>query len=492
MINRSSGILMHITSLPSPYGIGSLGREACEFVDFLEAAGQKFWQVLPITMAGYGDSPYQSLSTFAGNPLFIDLKLLEEEGLLTEQDLEGIDFGNNEEKVDYNKVFANKLPLLKKTFLKGKEKYKEEIEDFRQNHREWIEDYGLYMALKFHFDLKPWYQWEEGIKLRKSDAVNKYKEKLEKEINYWIFLQFLFYRQWGALKEYANKKKIKIIGDLPIYVAEDSADTWGNSEIFLLDTNKRPLKVAGCPPDAFSKTGQLWGNPLYRWEVLEKKNYDWWIKRIAGSRKLYDVIRIDHFRGLESFWAVPYGAKTAEAGVWMKGPGMKLFHVIKDQLGKVDFIAEDLGFLTPEVITLREESGYPGMKVLQFAFSPNEESIYLPHNHIRNCVVYTGTHDNDTVMGWIQKEPEANVAFAQKYLKLDEEEGCHWGFIRGVWSSVANLAIAPLQDFIGLGSGGRMNTPSTIGDNWRWRVRKETLTKGLAKKIYEITKLYSR
>ncbi|AOY74900.1 4-alpha-glucanotransferase [Clostridium formicaceticum] len=491
-MNRSSGILMHITSLPSPYGIGSLGREAYEFIDFLEAAGQKFWQVLPITPIGYGDSPYQSLSTFAGNPLLIDLNLLREEGWLRTQDFEGIDFGSNKEKVDYDKIFQNKLPLLRKVFFRGKEKYKDKIADFRQKHQGWLEDYGLYMALKFHFNLKAWYQWEEGIKLRRESAIAGYKKKLKGEMDYWIFLQYLFYHQWEALKKYANSKGIKMIGDLPIYVAEDSVDTWASSEIFLLDAKKKPLQVAGCPPDAFSKSGQLWGNPLYRWEVLEKRGFDWWIERIAGSRRLYDVIRLDHFRGLESFWAVPYGEKTAEGGTWMKGPGMKLLKAIKEKLGKVDVIVEDLGFLTSEVIALREESGYPGMKVLQFAFDPGEESIYLPHNYVKNCVVYTGTHDNDTVMGWRQSENQKNIKFARQYLKLDEEEGYHWGFIRGAWSSVANLAVAPLQDFIGLSSEGRMNIPSTVGGNWRWRVKKEYLTEELSKKIYAITKLYYR
>lgn len=491
-MERSSGILMHITSLPSPYGIGSFGKEAYEFVGFLVKAGQKYWQILPIGSTGYGDSPYQSFSTFAGNPLFIDLDLLKEDDLLQIEEFEGLDFGNNPEKVDYNKVLHHKLWVLRKAFERGRERYKKAVEIFEKANIEWIEDYGLYMALKFHFDLTSWQEWDEAIKFREKEAMDYYKETLQEEIEYWIFIQFLFFQQWEELKKYANNSGISIIGDIPIYVAEDSVDTWKNSEVFLLDENKRPIKVAGCPPDAFSKTGQLWGNPLYRWDLLESRGFDWWIERIKGSMKLYDVIRIDHFRGLESYWAVPYGEKTAEEGAWVKGPGIKLFDAIKEKLGDVNIIAEDLGFLTPEVITLREKTEYPGMKVLQFAFDTREESDYLPHNYDKNCVVYTGTHDNDTVTGWFHTAPLKDVEFAERYLKLNEEEGYHWGFIRGAWSSVGDLAIAQLQDFLGLGSEARMNIPSTIGGNWHWRVKREDLTIELAEKIHEITKLYGR
>ncbi|SET10373.1 4-alpha-glucanotransferase [Natronincola peptidivorans] len=491
-MKRSSGILMHITSLPSPYGIGTFGEEAYRFVDFLEEAGQKYWQLLPIGATGFGDSPYQSFSNFAGNPYFIDLDFLVEEGLLEKSDFGDLDFGSDSEKVDYEKIFKNKLPVLKIAFHRGKEKYQEDLVIFRKENLLWLEDYGLYMALKFEFELISWQEWPEAIKLREKNAMNYYKEKLREEINYWIFLQFLFFTQWSKLKQYANDKNIKIIGDIPIYVAEDSVDTWGNSEIFLLDEDKRPLEVAGCPPDAFSNTGQLWGNPIYRWDLLEARGFDWWIERIKGCIKLYDIIRIDHFRGLESYWSVPYGEKTAVNGRWVKGPGIKLFDAIKEKLGNVNIIAEDLGYLTPEVITLREKTGYPGMKVLQFAFDTREESDYLPHNYDKNCVVYTGTHDNDTANGWFLNGKKADVDFALRYLKLTEEDGYHWGFIRGAWSSVGNLAIAQMQDFLGLGSEARMNIPSTIGGNWLWRVKKEQLTEELAKKIYTITKLYGR
>ncbi|SNS12024.1 4-alpha-glucanotransferase [Anaerovirgula multivorans] len=491
-MERSSGILMHITSLPSPYGIGTFGKEAYRFVDFLEKSGQKYWQLLPIGSTGYGDSPYQSFSNFAGNPYFIDLDLLVKEGLLEKSDFDQLDFGSDPEKVDYEKIFINKLPVLKVAYHKGREKHQGDIEKFKEENTLWLEDYGLYMALKFEFGLISWQEWPEAIKLRKENAMNYYKEKLKEEIEYWIFLQFLFFTQWKELKQYANEKNIKIIGDIPIYVAEDSVDTWGNSEIFLLDENKRPIQVAGCPPDAFSKTGQLWGNPIYRWDLLESTGFDWWIERIEGCIKLYDMIRIDHFRGLESYWAVPYEEETAVNGKWIKGPGMKLFDALKEKLGDVNIIAEDLGYLTPEVIDLRENTGYSGMKVLQFAFDTREESDYLPHNYDKNCVVYTGTHDNDTVNGWLLNEKKSDVDFAVKYLKLTEEEGYNWGFIRGAWSSVGKLAIAQMQDFLSLGSEARMNIPSTIGGNWLWRVKREDLTEALAKKIYTITKLYGR
>ncbi|RKD27516.1 4-alpha-glucanotransferase [Caminicella sporogenes DSM 14501] len=492
MFKRSSGILMHISSLPSPYGIGTFGKDAYEFVDFLVNSGQSYWQILPLGITGYGDSPYQSFSAFAGNPYFIDLDILEREGLIKKEDYAGLDFGNDVEKVDYDKIFKNKMPILRLAYKNGKDKYKDEIRKFEEENKDWLEDFSLYMAIKSQFNLRPWQEWDEDIKLRKKEALKKYKKDLKDEIEYWVFLQFLFFKQWFALKKYANERGIQIIGDIPIYVAEDSADTWANSEIFLLDEDKMPLKVAGCPPDAFSKTGQLWGNPIYRWDLLEKRNFDWWIERIRMNSRLYDVIRIDHFRGFESYWEIPYGDETAVNGRWVKGPGIKLFKAIKKELGNIKVIAEDLGFLTDEVIKFREETGYPGMKVLQFAFDTREESDYLPHNYDKNCIVYTGTHDNDTVNGWFESANKKDVNFAKRYLKLNKREGYNWGFIRGAWASVASLAIAQMQDFLGLGSEARMNIPSTIGGNWQWRVKKDDLTDKLAKKIYKITKLYGR
>lgn len=491
-MKRSSGILMHITSLPSPYGIGTFGKEAYEFVDFLVKAGQKYWQILPLGSTSFGDSPYQSFSAFAGNPYFIDLDLLNKEGILSKKDYETLDFGHSIESVDYEKIFKNKMKVLKVAFNNAKNKYLEDIKEFKEDNTQWLEDYALYMAIKEKFQLKPWKLWDEDIKLRKESAIKTYKKELKEEIEYWVFLQYLFYKQYGELKAYANSKGVKIIGDIPIYVAEDSADTWANSNIFLLDENKIPTVVAGCPPDAFSETGQLWGNPIYDWKALEKQNYLWWIQRIAGSKKLYDVIRIDHFRGFESYWQIPYGEETAINGTWVKGPGIKLSNAIKKALGDVEIIAEDLGFLTEEVINFRIESGYPGMKVLQFAFDSREESDYLPHNYEKNCVVYTGTHDNYTVNGWFKNTNKADVDYAVRYLNLSEKEGYNWGFIRGALSSVGSLAIAQMQDYLGLGDEGRMNIPSTLGGNWQWRVKKEALTEELAEKINKIAKLYGR
>ncbi len=492
MITRSSGILMHITSLPSPYGIGTFGKEAYEFVDFLEKSGQKYWQVLPLGSTGNGDSPYQSFSSFAGNPYFIDLNLLAKQGLLRKEDYENIDFGSDNTKVDYEKIFNNKMPILRIAFENSKGKYEDEIKSFRYENKEWLEDYALYMALKSKFDLKPWQDWDEHIKLRHKEAVNQYKEELKLEIGYWVFLQYLFFSQWKNLKSYANSKEIKIIGDIPIYVSEDSADAWANSEIFLLDENKKPIAVSGCPPDAFSDTGQLWGNPIYDWKYLEKSDYKWWIERIKINSTIYDVTRIDHFRGFESFWQVPYGEKTAVNGRWAKGSGIKLFDTVKRVLGEVNIIAEDLGYITQEVIDFRNAAGFYGMKVLEFAFDTREQSDYLPHNYDKNCIVYTGTHDNETVIGWMENTKNDDVNFAKEYFKLDEKEGYNWGFIRGALSSVANLAIAQLQDYLGLGNEARMNIPSTIGGNWQWRVEKEMLTDRLAEKINKITKLYGR
>lgn len=492
MNNRSSGILMHITSLPSPYGIGTFGKEAYEFVDFLVKAGQKYWQLLPIGTTSFGDSPYQSFSAFAGNPYFIDFEILTTEGLLTKNDYENMNFGDDLEKVDYEKIFLNKFSVLKRAFEGAKGKYKEEIGYFRSENEAWIEDYALYMAIKTKFDLVSWQMWDEDIKLRKENTLEKYRLELKEEIDYWVFLQFLFFKQYFKLKKYANDNGIKIIGDIPIYVAEDSADTWANSEIFLLDEEKRPTVVSGCPPDAFSATGQLWGNPIYNWELLDKQGYKWWIERIKASNKLYDVTRIDHFRGFESYWEIPYGDENAINGRWVKGPGIKLFNAVKSSLGDINIIAEDLGFLTQEVIDFRIATGYPGMKVLQFAFDTREESDYLPHNYDKNCVVYTGTHDNETVDGWLKNTKKSDVDFAIRYLKLNHEEGYNWGFIRAALSSVGNLAIAQMQDYLGLGDEGRMNIPSTLGGNWQWRIKKEALTVKLAEKICEVTKLYGR
>lgn len=491
-MERSSGILMHVSSLPGRYGIGTFGRQAFAFADFLKKSGQKYWQILPLGQTGYGDSPYQCFSAFAGNPYFIDFELLEEEGLLKKEDYTNLDYGLDDEKVDYYKLFINKNKVLRIAYKNSIGKYKEEIEEFRVKNSFWLEDYALYMSVKKHFNLVSWYDWDEDIRLRKPDAMKYYKETLKDEIEYYVFIQYLFFKQWNNLKDYCNENNIRIIGDIPIYVAEDSADVWGNPRYFNLDKSMKPITVAGCPPDAFSTTGQLWGNPIYNWKSIKEDNYSWWIDRVRESFKIYDVVRIDHFRGFESYWEVPYGDKTAENGKWTKGPGIDLFKAIKDKLGDVEIIAEDLGFMTKEVIDLRDSTGFPGMKILQFAFG-GEDSGDLPHNYPVNSIAYTGTHDNDTFRGWFEVTGNReDVEYSKKYLKLTEEEGYNWGFIRGVWSSVSHTAIALMQDFLNLGNEARINYPSTLGGNWQWRVKYDALTDELAEKIYDITKLYGR
>lgn len=492
-MERASGIIMHIASLPGKYGIGTFGKEAFKFADFLHKSGQTYWQILPLGPTSYGDSPYQSFSAFAGNPYFIDFDILREEGLLKKEDYDNVNFGDDRECIDYSVLFKNKMKVLKKAYENSKEIEKKEIAKFRDENKLWLEDYAFYMALKEKFNLISWQKWDEKLKLRDEKTLDKYRGILNKEIDYWVFLQYHFFKQWNKLKSYANNLGIKIIGDMPIYVAEDSADVWANPHAFLLDINKEPIKVAGCPPDAFSETGQLWGNPIYDWDYLEKTGYAWWIDRVRESLKLYDIVRIDHFRGFESYWEIPYGDATAVNGEWVKGPGIKLFNAIKEKLGEVNIIAEDLGYLTKEVIDFRNKTGFPGMKVLQFAFDSQGDSYYLPHNYINNSIAYIGTHDNDTVRGWFEVTGnKEDIKYAINYLRLTEEEGYNWGMIRGAWSSVSNISIALMQDFLNLGNEARMNFPSKSEENWMWRAKKEDLTNELAKKIYEITKIYRR
>lgn len=493
MMGRASGILMPISSLPGEYGIGSLGKKAYEFADFLKESGQRYWQILPIGHTGYGDSPYQAFSAFAGNPYFIDLELLEQDSLLTKADYIHRNFGQEETCIDYSQLFKEKLTVLRIAYNHAKELLRKELDGFKQENASWLEDYALFMAVKFKMELKSWQEWEQSIKLRELVALEYYSEMLEDEIGYWVFIQYEFFKQWQELKRYVNAQGIQFIGDMPIYVASDSADIWAKPEMFKLGEDRRPLVVAGCPPDAFSEEGQLWGNPIYDWDYLEQTQYNWWMQRIRESLKLYDIIRIDHFRGFESYWEVPSKEKTAKNGQWIKGPGIQLFNTIKEKLGEVQIIAEDLGYLTEEVRKLREQTGYPGMKVLQFAFDCSGKSDYLPHYYNKNCVVYTGTHDNDTIMGWIESTgDEEEVENAKKYFKLDITEGYHWGMIRGAWSSVADLAITQMQDLLGLGNETRMNYPSTLGENWRWRMREGAIDKKLMNKLYELTKMYGR
>jgi 4-alpha-glucanotransferase len=490
---RSSGILMHITSLPSPYGIGTVGTEALRFIDFLCEAGQTYWQILPLGSTGYGDSPYQSFSAFDGNPYLIDLDMLIDQNLLDKKELEGIDFGSDPGRVDFGKVIANKLKVLHRAFDRVDAELTKRIGDFREQNAEWIEEYVLFMSLKHQQGMDSWLDWPDDFKFRHPDALSAYRKQQERDLAFWVFTQYLFFSQWERVKSYAHEKGITIIGDMPLYIASDSVDVWANSDLFLLDDQKKPTVLSGCPPDAFTDEGQFWGNPIYRWEKHDEQNFSWWIARLRANLKLYDIIRLDHFRGLESYWEIPGGSTNAVHGRWVKGPGKKIFDVIRETFGDAPFIAEDLGFLTEEVHELRRYTGYPGMKVLQFAFDTREESDYLPHNFDKNCVVYTGTHDNDTVMGWLTTSGKpGDVKKARDYLKLNREEGEAWGYIRGAWSSTGMTAIAQMQDFLALGSSARMNIPSTIGGNWTWRMKQDDITPDLVKKIRHITQLYGR
>ncbi len=489
---RASGILLPVSSIPSAYGIGSFSKEAYEFVDFLEKAGQSYWQILPLGPTGYGDSPYQSFSTFAGNPYYIDFEELIEEGLLTKEQCEECDWGGSEAYVDYEKIYKSRFRVLKEAFDNSRLGDNEDFQAFVAENAFWLSDYSLYMAVKDSYKGKSWSEWDGDIRLRKPEAIEKYAEKLKEEILFYEFQQYLFDTQWRKLKKYANDKGVKIIGDIPIYVALDSADTWANPELFQLDENRRPTGVAGCPPDAFSATGQLWGNPLYKWDYHKETEYAWWIQRISYCYKLYDVVRIDHFRGFDEYYNIPFGDTTAEFGRWEKGPGYDLFKVMKKKIGNKPVIAEDLGFLTPTVNQLLKKSGYPGMKVLQFAFDSREESDYLPHNYTANSVVYTGTHDNDTTVGWYQTISRRDRSFARKYLNIKNSRELEWNFIRAALGSVSDTAVIPMQDYLGLGSEARINVPSTLGTNWKWRMTKGQIPEGLAEKIYDLCKLYGR
>ncbi len=491
---RESGILLPIASLPSPYGIGCFSKEAYEFIDKLVEAGQSYWQILPLGPTGYGDSPYQSFSTFAGNPYFIDPEDLIARGYVTKEQCEAYDFGENSQYIDYEKIYRSRFKLLWKAYENSNIGTEPEFQSFVQENACWLEDYALYMAVKDSFGSVCWVEWDEDIKLRRPEAMAEYREKLVKEVEFYQFQQYLFHAQWSRLKAYANGKGVKIIGDIPIYVAFDSSDAWANPELFQFDEECNPVAVAGCPPDAFAATGQLWGNPLYRWDYHRETGYRWWIQRLGACFELYDMVRIDHFRGFDEYYSVPYGEPTAEHGTWEKGPGYELFQVLEENLGKRQVIAEDLGFLTDSVIELVKRSGYPGMKILQFAFDSREESDYLPHNYTQNAVVYTGTHDNDTILGWYHTIQGEDKELCNQYLQLANCDGkeLHWEFIRAALASVAKLAVIPMQDYLGLGPEARINIPSTLGNNWRWRMGSGDFTTELAGKIDKMTKLYGR
>ena len=494
---RASGILFPVSSIPSRYGIGSFSREAYKFVDQLESAGQSYWQILPLGPTGYGDSPYQSFSTFAGNPYLIDLEDLIEKGLLMESECSGCDWGGSESYVDYEKMYQSRFLVLKKAFSRF-DPTDAAFLTFKNENAEWLDDYCTYMAIKNDLGGILWTEWPEELKNREKQALKEAKERLFEEREFYAFQQFFFDTQWTKLKAYANEKGIQIIGDVPIYVAFDSADTWADPELFQFDETHQPKSVAGCPPDAFSVTGQLWGNPVYDWKYHKKTNYAWWIRRMENAMKRYNVARIDHFRGFEAYYAIPYGDKTAENGKWEKGPGAELFHVLKKKIPDLQVIAEDLGVITDEVREMMAETGFPGMKVLQFAFDESEASVYLPYRfESSNCVVYTGTHDNETTKGWLEgleKQQGHGIKFVREYINCYQQpvNDCVWALIRTAMSSTADLAIIPLQDYLCLGNEARINEPSTLGNNWKWRLTKGLLSDTTLYHIREITRIYGR
>ncbi len=492
-MKRASGILLPVASLPSKYGIGCFSKEAYAFIDKLVEAGQSYWQILPLSPTSYGDSPYQSFSSFAGNPYFIDPEALVEEGLLTKEECEAFDFGGNPVEIDYEKQYRQRF-RLRLAYGRSRIAENQEFLRFVAENADWLEDYALFMAVKERFDGAAWNEWAEDIRKRWSFAMDYYRRECYFDIEFYKYLQFVFFGQWRKLKQYANANGIRIIGDIPIYVAFDSSDAWANPEMFQFDGEYLPTAVAGCPPDSFSATGQLWGNPLYRWEYHRQSGYRWWRRRMEHCFMLYDVVRIDHFRGFDEYYSIPYGDETAEYGHWEKGPGMELFRALRAGLGEKEIIAEDLGFLTESVERLLEDSGYPGMKVLEFAFDPREKSDYLPHTYDKNCVVYTGTHDNETLVQWYKGLDEESRAFAEAYMNNaatpDKEK--YWDFVRMAMMSVADTCVIPLQDYLGLDKEARINKPSTLGGNWLWRMTEEMLTDEVIEKIRRLTEISAR
>ena len=494
-MKRSSGIILPVYALPSPYGVGSLGQAALDFVDFLVDAGQAWWQMLPVGPTSYGDSPYQSPSTFAGNPYFIDLDALVADGLLEQAEVDAVDWGNDPACVDYSGLFEKRPALLRRAYERGWKRDGASVEAFRAKNASWLEDYALFMAVKRHFGMATWTEWpDEAIRLREPSAITRYRDLLADEVHYNVYVQFLFFKQWERLHDYARDKGVGLMGDMPIYVALDSADVWANPAQFMLDERNMPTEVAGVPPDAFTADGQLWGNPLYDYQAMEADGFGWWIRRVSGAAQLFDMLRIDHFRGFESFWAVPAGDETAHNGRWVKGPGMKLVGTLQDRFPQLRLVAEDLGYATPEVAALLADSGLPGMKVLEFAFDSRDANgpAHRPHNYTANCLCYVGTHDNATIMQWHDEADPADVQQATQYLGIHDPEGFAWGFIRGGMASVAGLFVAQMQDYLELGAEARTNTPGTSGNNWRWRMTAGQATPELASRIATMTKLYGR
>ena len=493
MTKRSSGVLMHITSLPGEFGIGTFGKSAYDFVDFLEETKQTYWQILPLTTTSYGDSPYQSFSAVAGNLNLIDFSLLKEEGLLEESDYSNVNFGDNPEKVDYALLFEARRPILEKAVANTTKNSEvlAEIEKFEAENSSWLADYAEYMAIKESFGYQSFIHWDEDIKNGEEAAREKYRTELQDSIRYYTVTQYFFFKQWLALKEYANEKGIKIIGDMPIYVSADSVEMWTMPELFKVDANNEPLYVAGCPADDFSPTGQLWGNPIYDWEKHKEQGFSWWIYRVQESFKIYDVLRIDHFKGFSDFWQIDKDAENAVNGTWEAGPGIELFQKIKEQLGDLPIIAENLGFIDAKAEKLLDDSGYPGMKILQFAF-PGEDNLDRPHHYTQNSVAYTGTHDNDVVNGWYEKLSESEKELVSEYLNRRDDETITEAMIRGIYSSVSDYAIVTMQDLLDKDATSRMNVPSTVGGNWEWRMLAEDLTEERKEFLRNITVRYSR
>lgn len=496
-MSREAGVLLAISSLPSKYGIGCFSKSAYNFVDWLKEAGQTYWQILPVGPTSYGDSPYQSFSTFAGNPYFICLEDLIKEGVLTEEECDTVDFGEKEDDIDYEKLYKGRFPLLRKAYERSNISENPEYCKFVQENSWWLSDYALFMAVKNFFDGVEWTQWPEDIRLRYGYALDYYRKELYFEIEFQQYMQFKFFQQWYALKSYANSRGIRIVGDIPIYVAMDSADTWAHPELFQLDERNIPVAVAGCPPDGFSATGQLWGNPLYRWDYHRNTQYAWWVSRLWYCFNLYDVVRIDHFRGFDEYFSIPYGEDSAVNGHWEKGPGIELFRRVEQCLGWHPVIAEDLGYVTDSVRRLVWETGFPGMKVLEFAFDSRDSGSandYLPHNYPENCVVYTGTHDNETVVGWLDSITEEEQKMARDYLcdHVTPKKELYKPFVALAMRSNARMCIIPIQDYLGYDNTCRMNKPSTVGTNWRWRVQEKELTEELQKEILHTTKTFGR
>lgn len=496
-MNRSAGVLLPLSSLPSEYGIGCFSKSAYEFVDWLKEAGQSYWQILPLGPTSYGDSPYQSFSTFAGNPYFISLETLIEEGVLTKEECDAVDFGKKERDIDYEKLYRGRYPLLRKAYERSHIHENPDYQKFVAENSWWLSDYALFMAVKDRFDGVEWTKWAEDIRLRWGNAMDYYRRELYFDIEFQQYLQYQFYRQWNQLKTYANERGIQLIGDIPIYVSMDSADAWAHPELFQLDSENVPVAVAGCPPDGFSADGQLWGNPLYRWEYHRETGYQWWISRLAHCFRLYDVVRIDHFRGFDEYYSIPYGETSAIHGHWEKGPGIDLFRKVEQALGWKQVIAEDLGYVTDSVRRLVQESGFPGMKVLEFAFDSRDSGCandYLPHNYPENSVAYTGTHDNETLAGWWKSITPAEQKMARDYLcdQYTPQSKLGKSFISLILRSRAALCVIPVQDYMGLDNRSRINKPSTVGTNWRWRLGKNDLTEDLKDEIRGMTLRYGR